>query len=206
MADIFDIFKKIAKNGDRTEPITHLVVGLGNPGEKFAMTRHNAGFMALSYISQKEKFTINKLRFKALTRDAFIDGVHTLFMLPQTYMNLSGESVSEAARYYKIPTENIIVISDDVNLDVGKMRIRTKGSSGGQKGLGNIIEMLQSENFPRIRLGVGAKPDGIDMVDWVLGKIPKNDRESFYSVIENTYEAVKLLLKGETQKAMSKFN
>jgi len=207
MADIFDIFKRIAKKEiTDTEPITHLVVGLGNPGDKYAMTRHNAGFMAMSYLSQKENIEINKLRFKALTRDIYLDGVHCLLMLPQTYMNLSGEAVSEAARYYNIPTENIIVISDDVNLDVGKMRIRVKGSSGGQKGLGSIIEHLNSDNFPRVRLGVGLKPEDADMVDWVLGKIPKCDQESFYKIIENSYEAVKLILKGDTQKAMSKFN
>lgn len=206
MADIFDIFKRITKNTGEAKPVSHLVVGLGNPGEKYAMTRHNAGFMAMSYLSQKENIEINRLRFKALTKDVYIDGIRTLLMLPQTYMNNSGEAVSEAAKYYKIPAENIIVISDDVNLAVGKMRIRLKGSSGGQKGLGSIIECLGTENFPRIRLGVGAKPEGVDMVDWVLGKIPKADQEEFYKTVENCYEAVKLLLATESQKAMSKFN
>lgn len=206
MADIFEIFKRISKKEEEPSPVTHLVVGLGNPGAKYQMTRHNAGFMALSYLSQKENIKINKLRFKSLTCDHYFGGVHALFMLPQTFMNFSGDAVSEAADYYNIPVQNIIVISDDVNLAVGKMRIRGKGSSGGQKGLGNIIERLNSDGFPRIRIGVGARPENIDMVDWVLGKIPEDAREDFYKCIENSYDAVKCLLAGDLQTAMNRYN
>ena len=206
MSDIFEIFRRISKNKTESAPVTHLVVGLGNPGSKYQYTRHNAGFLALSYLAQKENIKISKLRFKALTAEHYIGGVHALLMLPQTYMNLSGEAVLQAAEYYKIPAENILVICDDINLDVGKMRIRIKGSSGGQKGLENIIRLLDSDAFPRIRIGVGINPEGTELVDWVTGKIPDSDKEELYRKFENSYEAVKLILSGDINTAMNRFN
>ena len=157
MSNIFDIFKKIEKEKDdrALAPITHLVVGLGNPGDKYFYTRHNAGFLAMDYISQKCGTQVNRSKFKALVGEATIAGKRVLLMKPQTYMNASGEAVKEAMAFYKIPIENVIVLSDDVNLDVGRMRVRKNGSDGGQKGLRSIITLSASDNFPRIRFGVG---------------------------------------------------
>lgn len=185
---------------------THIVCGLGNPGPKYAMSRHNAGFMALSYISQKEGFEIKKLRFKSLVHVCEFAGKRVLFMLPQTMMNRSGDAVREACEFYKIPAENLIVIQDDCALPIGKMRIRSKGSDGGQKGVRDIIVKLNSDTFTRIKLGVGSPPDPSQMINWVLGQIPEPDQKDFYARIEDCYEAARLILQGETQKAMNLYN
>ena len=149
MADIFDLFKKIEKSAPvSSEPITHLVVGLGNPGKEYLFTRHNAGFLTVDYLSEKLGVKIDRAKFKALVGEAKIGGKRVLIMKPQTYMNLSGEAVREAADFYKIAPENIIVICDDINLAPGKMRIRKKGSDGGQKGLRSIIEQLGTDHKP----------------------------------------------------------
>lgn len=210
MADIFDLFNKIAKEREGREsargPITHIVVGLGNPGKEYEFTRHNAGFMALSYLSQKENIKIDRLKFKALVKDHEFAGKRVLFMLPQTYMNASGEAVRVAADFYKIPIENIVVIQDDIALPAGKMRIRTKGSDGGQKGVRSIIEEMDTQNFTRIKLGVGAPPDPSQTVNWVLGKIPPNEQEDFYARIEDSYKALKLIIAGDTPRAMNLYN
>ena len=205
MADIFDIFKKIEK--ERAEkaisPITHLVVGLGNPGDKYFYTRHNAGFLAMDYISQKCGATVNKSKFKALVGEATIAGKRVLLMKPQTFMNLSGEAVKEAMSFYKIPIENVIVLSDDVNLDVGRMRVRKSGSDGGQKGLRSIITLTSSDNFPRIRFGVGKKPHpDYDMGDWVLGNLSENDKKAIFDCFVTGYEGLEKLLLGDVDGAM----
>ena len=209
MSTIFDFFKRTSKGREEaivTGAPTHIVCGLGNPGAKYAGTRHNAGFMALSYISQKEGFEIKRLRFKSLVHDAEFCGKRVLFMLPQTMMNLSGDAVREACDFYKIPVENLLVIQDDCALPVGKMRIRTKGSDGGQKGIRDIIVKMNSDAFTRIKLGVGSPPDPGQMINWVLGSIPKEDQKEFYARIEDSYEAAKLILSGETQTAMNLYN
>ena len=205
---MFKLFGRSEKksSANSTGAPTHIVCGPGNPGEKYAMTRHNAGFMEMSYIAQKEGLTINKLRFHALVATAEFADRKVLFMLPQTMMNASGEAVRDAAAFYKIPPENIIVIQDDCALPVGKMRIRTKGSDGGQKGVRDIIYQLGADTFTRVKLGVGSPPDPSQMINWVLGKIPECDQKEFYARIEDTYEAVKLILSGETQKAMNIYN
>lgn len=210
MADIFELFKKIAKSdggaaGSPGAP-EYIIAGLGNPGAKYAKTRHNAGFMAVDYIAQKLGVTLERSRFKALTETVTIGGHKTLLMKPQTFMNLSGDSVREAADFYSVAPERIIVISDDVNLDIGRVRVRGKGSSGGQKGLENIILRMDSDNIPRIRIGVGARPAEYDMKDWVLGQIPENDREPFFAALGFAYEAVPMLLDGDIDGAMSKTN
>ena len=207
MANIFDLFKQIEKKDDTAgQAPEYIVAGLGNPDAKYHQTRHNAGFMALDYIYEKLSVTGEKSKFKSLYRDGTIAGKRVLFLKPQTYMNLSGDAVSEAAAFYKIPPEKIIVISDDVNLAPGRIRVRGKGSSGGQKGLENIILRLNSDNFPRIRVGVGAKPQGWDMADWVLGKIPEGDREDFFFALGSTCTALETLIKEGTDAAMSKCN
>lgn len=208
MADIFDLFKKIEQSpGARNEPVSYIVVGLGNPGDKYVHTRHNAGFMALDVVCKKNSIKIDKLKFKALTGDAVISGKRTLFLKPQTYMNCSGEAVKEAAQFYKISPENIIVIFDDISLEPGKIRIRKKGSAGGHNGIKSIIEHLGTDTFPRIKVGVGAKPHpDYDLADWVLGEIPKADRETFFNALGNASSALELMLKGDTDGAMAKFN
>ena len=208
MADIFDLFKKIEKKTDTSpKPVSFIVAGLGNPGDKYKKTRHNAGFMALDVICEKYNFNINKLKFKALCGEADINGKRVLFLKPQTFMNNSGESLREAASFYKIPPENIIVIFDDISLDPGKIRIRKKGSDGGHNGIKSIIYHLNSDKFPRIKIGVGAKPHPeYDLADWVLGEIPSDLRETFVNSLKSASDALELMLGDNTEAAMAKFN
>lgn len=208
MADIFDLFKKIEKTSAPTgEPITHLIVGLGNPGKEYTFTRHNAGFMTLDYAAEKLNIKVDRAKFKALVGDGMIGKHRVLLMKPQTYMNLSGEAVTEAAAFYKIPMENIIVICDDINLAPGKVRLRRKGSDGGQRGLRSIITLSGSDEFPRIRMGVGAKPHpDYDLADWVLGQIPKEDQEVFFAAMGKVVDALPTILDGNIDKAMNMLN
>lgn len=205
MANIFDIFKKIEKeNETRTlAPITHIVVGLGNPGDRYFYTRHNAGFLAMDYVSQKCGAQVNRSKFHALTGEGTIAGKRVLLMKPQTLMNASGDAVSEAAAFYKIPIENIIVMSDDVNLDVGRIRVRKSGSDGGQKGLRSIITRMGSDNFPRIRFGVGKKPHpDYDMADWVLGNFSEEDKKALFDCFGVAYQGLEKLILGDVDSAM----
>ena len=208
MADIFELFKQIAqkKDNDAAAP-EFIIAGLGNPDEKYTFTRHNAGFLAMDFISQKLGVSVKQLKFKALVCRTVIGGHSVLLMKPQTYMNLSGEAIKAAADFYKLPHERIIVISDDVHQAPGRMRIRRSGSSGGQKGLGDIIEKFGTEDFPRIRIGVGEKPSPeYDMPSWVLGKIPKEDQEKMFKVFGCVYDALPMLLDGRIDDAMGKYN
>ena len=208
MADIFDLFKKIEKTPAPTgEPITHLIVGLGNPGKEYTFTRHNAGFMTLDYAAEKLGIKVDRAKFKALVGDGMIGKHRVLLMKPQTYMNLSGEAVVEAAAFYKIPMENIIVICDDINLAPGKVRLRRKGSDGGQRGLRSIITLSGSDEFPRIRMGVGAKPHpDYDLADWVLGQIPKEEQEVFFAAMGKVVDTLPTILDGNIDKAMNMLN
>ena len=201
---IFDIFKQIEQEKPSAGgSITHLVVGLGNPGDKYYNTRHNAGFLAMDFISQKVGVKVDRSKFKALVGEAVIGGKRVLLMKPQTFMNLSGEAVREAAAFYKIPMENIIVISDDINLDVGKMRVRKNGSDGGQKGLRSIITLMGNDSCPRIRLGVGKKPHpDYDLADWVLSEFSKDDQEKIFACFEKTYNGLVKILEGDVDGAM----
>ena len=187
--------------------IEYIVAGLGNPGSRYENTRHNAGFKALDLLAKKEGFEFKKLKFHALIADEVIGGTRCLIMKPQTMMNLSGDAIIEAADYYNIPDENVIVIFDDVSLDIGKTRIRRKGSAGGHNGIKSIISCLGSEDFPRIKIGVGKKPNANwDMVDWVLSEFPKDSDEALGEALENSVEALKLILGGEIDKAMNLYN
>ncbi len=207
MADIFELFKQIGTQNAHTEPISHIIVGLGNPGDEYTFTRHNAGFLSLDYISQKCSAKVNRLKFKAMTADVTLSGKRVLLLKPQTYMNNSGEALREAVEFYKVPMENVIVICDDVNFDIGVMRIRKKGSDAGQKGVRSIITHMGTDAFQRIKIGVGKKPTPeYDMADWVLSKFSADEQKKLYSVIENTYEAVCLMLTGKTDEAMAKYN
>lgn len=186
--------------------IEYIIAGLGNPGSRYEDTRHNAGFKALDLLAKKEGFEFKKLKFKALIADEVIAGVRCLIMKPQTMMNLSGDAIFEAAEYYNIPDENVIVLFDDVSLDIGRIRIRRKGSAGGHNGIKSIISVI-GEEFPRVKIGVGKKPNAEwDMKDWVLSDFPKESEKELETALENSVEAVKLLVNGETDKAMNLYN
>jgi PTH1 family peptidyl-tRNA hydrolase len=186
---------------------TWLVVFLGNPGLKYEGTRHNAGFMTADALCKKKNFAINKARFQALTAQVELGGERVLLMKPQTYMNLSGQAASQAARFYKIPPEHVLVVSDEVSLPIGKLRIRTKGSAGGHNGLKNIIEQLGTEDFPRIRLGVGAPPHpDYDMADWVLSVFRNEDAAEMEKAAARAAEAVECYIEKGPDKAMNLYN
>ncbi len=207
MANIFDLFKKIESKESSTEPVSFIIAGLGNPGGKYTFTRHNAGFLAASYISQKENFTITRSKFSSLCTDVTFGGKRCLFMLPQTFMNNSGKAVKEAADFYKIPPENILVMHDDISLDVGVMRIRRKGSDGGQKGMRSIIEHFGADTFPRIKIGVGKKPHPeMDLADWVLSNFADNEKQTLFDLFANINNAAKLIVDGKIDEAMNKYS
>ena len=194
-------------NFARKGKIEYIVAGLGNPGPKYAKTRHNAGFMALDLLAEKCGFEFKKIKFHAMIADEIIGGKRCLVMKPQTMMNLSGEAIVEAADYYNIPDEKIIVIFDDVSLDVGKIRVRRKGSAGGHNGIKSIISCLGSENFPRVKIGVGKKPSAdYDMVKWVLGEIPSDKTKDFNDSLPNVAGAVEAILSDGVDFSMNRYN
>ena len=187
--------------------VSWLIVFLGNPGPKYECTRHNAGFMAGDALAKKLGVSINKLRFKALTAAAEINGEKVLLMKPQTFMNLSGEAVGQAARFYKIPPERVLVVSDEISLPLGKLRVRPKGSAGGHNGLKSIIASLGSDAFPRIRIGVGAPPHpDYDMADWVLSVFRNQDLEDMLVASDRAAEAVTTYISDGPERAMNRFN
>ena len=184
-----------------------LIVFLGNPGPRYAFTRHNAGFLTADAMEKLLNVRIDRLRFRALTATAEIGGEKVLLMKPQTFMNLSGEAVGQAARFYKIPPEHVLVVSDEVSLPVGSIRIRLKGSAGGHNGLKNIIAHLGTDAFPRIRLGVGSAPHpGYDMADWVLGTFQNEDAETIRSAAQTAAKACVCFIEKGPDKAMTQFN
>ena len=208
MADIFDLFKKIEKQAPTVQgPVTHLIVGLGNPGVQYANTRHNAGFLALDHIAEKLGARIERTRFKALTAEATLGGAHVMLLKPQTFMNLSGESVREAAAFYHIEPAKIIVIYDDINLPVGRLRVRGKGSDGGHNGIKSIVSQLGSNEFPRIRVGVGERPNPeYDLADWVLSNFTPTEREGLVATFPTVQAGAELLVKGDVSAAQQRCN
>ena len=207
MGDIFELFKKIGKEKKNALPIGHIVACLGNPGKEYALTRHNSGYLFAEYYSSKNGFRIDRAKFDGLYGDYTVAGERVLFLCPTTFMNASGISVRKAADYYKIPPEKIVVICDDVNFDVGKLRIRKKGSDGGQKGVRSIIERMDSDEFPRIKIGIGKRPDPeYDMKDWVLSKFTPSELEKLKDVFDNCAAALELILEGDIEKAMCLYN
>lgn len=184
-----------------------MVVGLGNPGKDYEFTRHNAGFLTVDHLAVEENFEIKKLKYKALIGDAVIAGHRCLVVKPQTYMNNSGEAVREIAQFYKILPEKIVVIFDDISLPCGKLRIRRKGTDGGHNGIKSIIYHLNSDNFPRIKVGVGAKPHpDYNLADWVLSTFKKDEMEELKKAITKATEVLPYILDGEIDKAMNKAN
>lgn len=193
-----------------TEPVgtpEFIVAGLGNPDRKYTYTRHNSGFLCVDMLSSKHNFSVDRLKFKSLICDTVIAGHRCIVMKPQTYMNNSGEAILECAAFYKIPPEKILIVCDDINLDVGKLRIRRKGSDGGQNGVKNIIYHLNSDCFPRIKIGVGKKPHSdYNLADWVLSEFTKKELENLEPVLKNACDAVELIINGKTDKAMNLYN
>ena len=184
-----------------------LLVCLGNPGKDYENTRHNIGFMAADELARRENVKINKLRYRALSGEVTVAGQRVLVLKPQTYLNLSGESVKLAGGFYKIPPERVLVISDDVSLPLGKLRIRAGGSAGGHNGLKNIIQHLGTDQFPRIKVGVGAPqhPEH-EMVDWVIGNFTPSEKKVVGEAIAKALDAVECIIKDGVQQAQNKFN
>ena len=188
-------------------PVEWLVVGLGNPGSKYENTRHNAGFLALDRIAEKTGARIDRLKFKSLCGEAAIGGKKVLLLKPSTFMNLSGQAVQEAMAFYKIPPERVLVLFDDISLDIGHMRIRLKGSDGGHNGMKNIIYLSGSDQFPRVKIGVGDKPHpDYDLADWVLSSFSKKDFEQLNPLFDNVCQSVNLIIEGKAAEAMNRFN
>ena len=184
-----------------------LIVGLGNPGEKYENTRHNVGFQVIDELAERQGRPVQRLKFKALTGLLTIGGEKALGMKPVTYMNLSGEAVRPAADFYKLPPERILVISDDVALAAGRLRIRAKGSAGGHNGLKSIIQHLGTDQFPRIRVGVGEKPHpDYDLADWVLGRPQGEDKKAIDAAVKRAADAVECILTQGLERGMGKFN
>jgi PTH1 family peptidyl-tRNA hydrolase len=188
-------------------PVEYLIVGLGNPDKKYENTRHNCGWLALDYIADKRGCKVNKIKYKSFVGECTIAGKRVMLMKPTTYMNNSGQAVTEAMRFYKLPPENVIVIFDDVSLDVGKMRIRQKGSDGGQKGMRSIIYLSGQDTFPRIKIGIGAKPNPQwELADWVLSRFSKEEMQTLETMFDNANEAVELMIDGRIDRAMNMYN
>lgn len=183
-----------------------IIVGLGNPGLKYAGTRHNTGFSAIIAISDKYNIQLNKKECKAVTGHGFIEGEKVVLAMPQTYMNLSGEAVQALLTFYKCTPEDLIVIYDDVDLDVGRIRIRKKGSAGGHNGIKSIISMIGTEEFDRIKVGVGHKPEGWDLADHVLSRFPADDLPSVREAVDNAAKASAEIIVSGADAAMNIYN
>ncbi|MGN0666485.1 MAG: aminoacyl-tRNA hydrolase [Huintestinicola sp.] len=206
---IFDIFDQISKNKEASPvgSIEYIIAGLGNPGAEYENTRHNAGFMAIDTLAEKKGFDIKKLRFKSLTGETMLGGKRCLVMKPSTFMNNSGEAIVQAMNFYKIPIENVVVCYDDISLEPGKLRIRRKGSDGGHNGIKSIIYLTGSDNFPRVKIGVGAKPHkDYDLADWVLGNFPSEDIPKMKQSTADTCDALEHIVSGNIDKAMNLYN
>lgn len=196
-------FKKTKPAG----PIDYIIVGLGNPGKKYEGTRHNAGFAAIEALAESGGVRVNRVKFKSLCGEMTVGGKKLLLLMPQTFMNNSGEAVREALSFYKLPPENCVVICDDVTLDVGTVRIRRKGSDGGQRGMRSIITLCGSEQFPRIKIGVGQKPHPeYDLAAWVLSRFTKEEAPAIIKAAKDAADAALLIADGQIDKAMNDFS
>lgn len=184
----------------------YLIVGLGNPEEEYNNTRHNMGFHTINKLANQYKIEINKKKFKGLYTIGQIENHKVILLKPQTYMNLSGESIQEVSHYYHIPVENIIVIYDDMDIETGKVKIRKKGGAGSHNGMKSIVNNLNSENFPRVRVGIGTPKDKSDMIHYVIGAIPKEDIEKLDKATTLAKDAIIEILKSGIDKAMNQFN
>lgn len=184
-------------------PVEFIIAGLGNPGKEYELSRHNAGFLCLDILSNRENFRTDRIKFKSVCADTMINGHRCLIMRPQTYMNNSGEAIREAASFYKIPPERCIVIFDDIDISLGALRVKRKGSAGTHNGVKSIIYHLGSDNFPRIKIGVGSKPHpDYDLKDYVLGTFSKQEQTVLKNTMEKACDAINLIVSGDVDKAM----
>lgn len=184
----------------------YVVVGLGNPGDRYAQTKHNIGFITIDYLAEQHKTSVNKIKHKALMGEVSIGGEKTLLVKPQTFMNLSGQSVMEIMNFYKVPVQNLIVIYDDIDLPVGKVRIRPNGSSGTHNGMRNIIYLLSNQDFPRVRIGIGKQPDYMDLGDYVLTRFGSEEVPLMEEAVKKSALAVEEIIKSGINSAMNKYN
>lgn len=206
---IFDIFKSLEeeRSNNASGKISWIIAGLGNPGLAYTNTRHNAGFMGLDELAKMCSIDVKTKKFKGDCGDGTVGTERCLLIKPGTFMNLSGEAVSAAADFYKIPPEKIVIIYDDITLPPGKLRIRRKGSAGGHNGMKNIIALIGTDEFPRIRIGVGAKPNpAYDLADWVLSKFTEEDIKALKPALQNAAKAAELIVQGKIDEAMNKFS
>lgn len=205
---IFDVFDRISANSQNARgKIEYVIAGLGNPGLEYENTRHNAGFIVLDMLAKQFGEEINRMQFKGRTADVMLGDKRCLLLKPTTYMNNSGESIVQALEFYKLDVSSLIVVCDDISLDVGRLRIRRKGSHGGHNGLRSICELTGSDSYERIKMGVGKKPHpDYDLAKWVLGKFGKEDMEKLNTAAENACECIKLMVQGKTDQAMNKYN
>lgn len=207
MSNIFDLFKKIEQSSASTAPVSFIIVGLGNIGKQYELTRHNAGFLAIDYIAEKCGARIDRLKFHATVGEANIGGARVLLMKPTTLMNNSGVAVGEAAAFYKIPPERVLVLHDEISFDAGIIRIRRKGSAGGHNGLKSIIAHLPGDTFPRIKIGIGKKPNPeYDLADWVLGKMPESDIKALKARFDDIACAAEMIVSGKIDDAMARYS
>ena len=207
MSNIFDLFKKIESGRSSAEPVSYIIVGLGNIGKQYERTRHNAGFLAIDYIAERCGARIDRVKFHSTVGEANIGGARVLLMKPSTLMNNSGVAVGEAAAFYRIPPERVLVLHDEISFEPGKLRIRRKGSAGGHNGLKSLIAHLSSEDFPRVKIGVGKKPTPeYDLADWVLGRLPDADLKAISDRFPDIYDAAILCIKGDIDLAMNKYS
>lgn len=206
MSNIFDLFKQIEKKPD-TAPVSFIIAGLGNIGKQYERTRHNAGFLAIDYIADKLGVKIDRVKFHSTVAEASVGGVRVLLMKPTTLMNNSGVAIGEAASFYKIPPERVLVLHDEISFDPGIIRIRRKGSAGGHNGLKSIIAHLASDEFPRVKIGVGKKPSPeYDLVDWVLGRFSEADITAMSARFADIYAASLDIIGGQIDSAMNKYS
>ena len=208
MSNIFDLFKKIETKSDAgASSVTFIIAGLGNIGKQYERTRHNAGFLAIDHIAEKCGAKIDRVKFHSTVCEVNLGGARVLLMKPTTLMNNSGVAIGEAAAFYKIPPEKVIVLHDEISFDPGVIRIRRKGSAGGHNGLKSIIAHLSSEDFPRIKIGVGKKPSpDYDLVDFVLGKFPEADLKAIEGRFDDIASAVADIIRGDIDGAMNKYS
>ena len=206
MSNIFDLFKKI-ESAPSAAPVSFIIAGLGNIGKQYELTRHNAGFLAIDKLADDLGVKIDRVKFHAMTAECNISGVRVLLMKPTTLMNNSGIAIGEAAAFYKIPPERVLVLHDEISFDPGMIRIRRKGSAGGHNGLKSIIARLPGEDFPRIKIGVGKKPSPeYDLADWVLGKMPQSDMKAMTDRFSDISDACKMIVSGDIDGAMGRYS
>lgn len=209
MMDIFAQLDKLRKHAAPAPagPVEFLIAGLGNPGAKYEQTRHNAGFMAVDSLARHLNTSVDRVRFKSLCGEATVAGTHVLLLKPSTFMNNSGEAVRDAAQFYKLPPERVLIVYDDISLDVGGVRIRRKGSDGGHNGIKSILYLLGSDAFPRIKLGVGKKPHpDYDLADWVLSRFTPQELEALTLVLNNVPDMAEKVVAGHVDEAMNLYN